>query len=244
MASRPPVPARLWNWARERAPAVAVEILVNFLAPFLIFSLAKPRLGETHALIASSAPPLVWSIVELTRKRRVDALSLIVLTGIALSLAGLLGGGGVRLLQLRERLVTGLIGLIFLGSAAIGRPLIYYLARASLTRASPDRALHFAAIRDTPVFRRAMLIMTLAWGIGLVVECAIALTLTYVLTARQFMLAGPILGYGSIGSLTFWSYWHARRQLTAPMRASIESAGARRDPPAEQAAVPDRTITR
>jgi hypothetical protein len=227
MISRPPVLTTLWVRVRDRGLGAFVKILVNFLLPFMIFGLAKSPLGEAYALVASSAPPLAWSIVEFVRQRRIDALSLLVLTGIALSLVAFFGGGGVRFLQLRERLVTGLIGLIFLGSAAIGRPLIYYLARASITRSSPARALHFGAIRDTPIFRRTMLTMTLAWGVGLVVECAVAVTLTYVLTAKQFMLAGPIVGYGSTGLLTLWSYWYARRRITAPMRASIEAARAR-----------------
>jgi len=237
MASRPPVLNTLWVWVRDRGPGACVKILVNFLLPFLIFDLARSQLGEAYALIASSAPPLIWSIVEFARQRRVDALSVLVLTGIALSLVAFFGGGGVHFLQLRERLVTGVIGLLFLGSAAIGRPLIYYLARASITRVSPVRALHFTAIRDTPIFRRTMLTMTLAWGVGLVVECAAAVTLTYVLTAKQFMLAGPIVGYGSTGLLTLWSYWYARRRITASMRASIEATNARGvgDRPAEQA---------
>lgn len=226
MASQPAAPTTLWTWARDKAPRASIEILINFLLPFLIFDLAKTRLGEAQALMASSAPPLVWSIVEFARKRRVDALSLLVLTGIVLSLVAFFGGGGVFFLRLRERLVTGLVGLIFLGSVAIGRPLIYYLARAAITRASPERAAHFAAIRETPEFRRAMRTMTLAWGVGLAVECAIAVTLTFALTVKQYMLVSPIIGYGFAGLLTFWTYWYARRRLTAPMRASIEAASA------------------
>ncbi|MBN9511700.1 MAG: hypothetical protein J0I21_21645 [Alphaproteobacteria bacterium] len=226
MVRRPPVLTMLHAGVRERVVGVGGTLLVNVLLPFLIFALTRSRLGDVHALIASSAPPLVWSVVELTRQRRVDALSLLVLTGIALSLLAFIGGGGVHFLQLRERLVTGLIGLIFLGSVAINRPLIYYLARASITRASPEKAGHFVAIRDTPIFRRTMLTMTLAWGVGLVVECAVAVTLTEVLTVSEFMLVGYVIGYGSTGLLTLWSYWYARRRIAVSMRASIEAASA------------------
>ena len=66
--------------------------------------------------------------------RRLDALSLLVLAGIVLSLLAFFGGGGPRMLQLREKLVTGVIGLAFLASAAVGRPLIYELARAGMAR--------------------------------------------------------------------------------------------------------------
>ena len=149
---------------------------------------------------------------------------MLVLTGIVLSLIAFLGGGGVKALQLRETLVTGLIGLIFLGSAAIGRPLIYYLARATMMRTSPAKAAQFTALRHAPVFRRAALIMTLVWGMGLVVECALAIALTYVLPVEQFLVVGPVLGYGYIGALTLWTIWFARRRIGGPLNAAVEAA--------------------
>ena len=104
--------------------------------PYAVYSALQPRLGDVRALLASSAPPILWSIVEFARNRRVDALSLFVLAGIALSLLAFIGGGSVKFLQLRENLVTGAIGLVFLGSAAIGRPVIYELAVAGAARRS------------------------------------------------------------------------------------------------------------
>jgi hypothetical protein len=91
-------------------------------------------------MIASSVPPILWSAAEFARHRRVDAFSILVLAGIAFSLLALFGGGGARFLQLREDLVTGAIGLVFLVSLAIRRPLIFYLARATMLRNSADEA--------------------------------------------------------------------------------------------------------
>src|SRR5579871_5809150 len=125
---------RARDWIRQNGGKIAVEIAVNFVAPFAIYSLARGAAGDLYALIASSAPPLAWSIAELVRHRRFDALSLIVLAGIGLSLLAMLGGGGVKFLQLREHLVAAVIGLVFLGSAAIGKPLIYQLAKARVRR--------------------------------------------------------------------------------------------------------------
>ena len=91
--------------------------------PLLIYRLTQASLGDVGAMMAASAPPIAWSVLQFVHRRKVDALSLLVLAGIALSLLGFLGGGGPRFLQLREHLVAAAIGLIFLGSAAIGRPL-------------------------------------------------------------------------------------------------------------------------
>ena len=111
-------------YGRANGARLGLELLMNFVGPFVIYSVLDPKIGDVDALLASSAPPIAWSLVEFVRRRRVDALSMLVLAGIALSLLAFLGGGGVKFLQLREKLVTALIGLAFLGSAAIGRPLI------------------------------------------------------------------------------------------------------------------------
>jgi hypothetical protein len=192
---------------------VVFEALVNVLAPLLIYTLLHDRYGDAQALIAASGPPLAWSIIEFIWRRKLDAVALLVLAGIALSLLAFFGGGGVKALQLREKLVTGLIGLIFLGSVAIGRPLIYVLARATIARTNATRAAAFATLQDDRPFQRAILIMTLAWGFGLVGECALAVALTYVISPGLFLIVGPVVGYGMLAVWTAWTIWYARRRI-------------------------------
>jgi hypothetical protein len=208
--------AGAWTWARTNAPKAALEIAVNFALPFLVYSAAKDRLGDVGAMIAASAPPLVWGIAEFIRRRRIDALSLLALAGIVLSVIGFVGGGGVRFLQLRERLVTAVIGLVFLGSAAIGKPLIFQLAQARMRREGDDVGW-FAALRDDPRFRRAMTVMTLAWGIVLVGEAAVCGALVFTLSIKQYLIVNPIIGYPTLAATTAWTYWYARRRI-GPLR--------------------------
>ncbi|XLM21574.1 hypothetical protein MKD33_05940, partial [Chromobacterium piscinae] len=60
------------------------------------------------------------------------ALSMMVLLGIALSLLAMLLGGGEKMLLLRESLLSGLFGVAFLLSLLLPRPLVFYLARATI----------------------------------------------------------------------------------------------------------------
>ena len=224
---------------RRNAFTTGLEILINFAAPYVIYSYFKPKLGDVHALMASSAPPIAWSVIEFVRRRRVDALSVLVLAGIALSMLAYLGGGGVRFLQLRERLVTGAIGLVFLGSAAIGRPLIYYLARATMLRRNQAaEAEEFEGLRDNPFFKRTMRVMTLVWGAGLVTECAVATTLVFALTIKQFLLVSPVVGYTVGGALALWTFLYARRpqRLGAARRPAAHAAAASTRAPSSTAA--------
>jgi intracellular septation protein A len=222
--------ARARGFVRERGLSVGLELLVNFILPFLIYNYGEKPLGQVHALMASSGPPIAWTIIEFARHRRVDALSMLVLAGIGLSLLAYLGGGSVRFLQLREKLVTVTIGLVFLGSAAIGRPLIYQLARATIQRRNPAELGDFEAMRDNVFFRRTMTVMTLVWGAGLVAEAAVAAVLVLTLSVRQYLLVAPVVGYGAMGVLSLWTFWYARRaRRRGEARQAAEAASA---PPA------------
>jgi hypothetical protein len=187
------------------------EVLVNLALPYLIYSLAQPRLGDANALIASSGPPILWMVVEFARHRRIDALSVVVLLGLALSLIAFLGGGSVQFLQLRERLVTVIIGAVFLGSAAIGRPLMYELVRAFLARANDPELQRVESLRNNSFFKAGMTIMTVVWGVGLLADAAVSIALVYLLPIRIYLVVNSVMGYATIGSLTLWNLWFGRR---------------------------------
>jgi hypothetical protein len=188
------------------------EIAVNFVLPYAIFSYYQPTLGDVKALIASSVPPIVWSIVELIRKRRVDAISLIVIAGIVLGLLAFIGGGSVKFLQLRENLVTAIIGLLFLGSVLVKRPIIYEFARAGEARQSAEKAAAFEALRERPGFRQTMVTMTLVWGFGMLLLTVIACVLVYALSIRTYLIVGPIVGNAGFGLLALWTFLYASRR--------------------------------
>lgn len=187
------------------------EIVVNIALPFALYQLTHNSLGDVNALIASSAPPTLWSIAEFIRHRRADALSLLVLFGIALSVLAYIGGGSIKLLQLRERLVTIVVAFVFLGSAAIGRPLMYELVRAFLARSNSPDLERVQSLRDNSFFKRGMTIMTLVWGFGLLADAALSILLVLVLPISAYLVVSPIVGYVTIGSLTLWNLWFGRR---------------------------------
>jgi hypothetical protein len=199
------------DWLTRRRVLFGLEMLVNLGLPWCVYMLAKPRYGEVHAIMASAAPPIAWSVVEFARSRKVDALSVLVLGGIGLSLAGFAIGGSPRLLLMRESLITGLIGLAFILSALINRPLVYILATAALARRSPVDADGFRAENEDSGFRRLMTVMTVVWGCGLVVETCIRATLAFSLPVSHFLVIGPVIGYGTVGLLMLWTFLYARR---------------------------------
>lgn len=205
-------------YVRAHGVKAALEVAANVVLPFLIYSYASQSLAPAPSLMAASAPPLLWAVGGFLRERKVDAISILALAGMGLSLLAFAGGGGVKVLQLRENLVTGLVGLAFLGSAVIGRPLIYQLARAGTRRRGADKAEAFEALRNDRRFRGAMTTATLAWGFGLLAACAANCALVFAMPIKPFLLVSPLISYGAVGLLTAWTFWYvprAKRQAEA-----------------------------
>ncbi|EDZ97803.1 putative transmembrane protein [Burkholderia sp. H160] len=200
-------------------PGFVLELAVNFLLPWLAYRLALPRVGETGALIASAVPPLVWSAIELARFRRVDALSVMVVAGIVLSVAAMALGGSPRMLLLRESLVSGAVGVVFLLSLPMRRPLIYYLARATVAREMEGGAAHFEALwRERPGLATAMRTMTLVWGLGLTGETALRAWMALTWPIERFLVVSPFIGYGIYAGLALWTLWYRKT-----MRSRVEA---------------------
>ncbi|KMN35424.1 membrane protein [Chromobacterium sp. LK1] len=208
--------------ARANVPQRAkliLEIIINFLLPWLCYRYGEPRWGEAGALMFSALPPILWSMAELLRFRRVDALSLLVLLGIALSLLAMLLGGDARLLLLRESLVTGLIGCAFLASLLIGRPLVFYLARATLARESAQGRERFERLWGLDGFRGAIRQMTLWWGLGLSLEAGARVYMAWIWKVERVLLVAPFISYGVMGALCLMTLLYRRR-----MRRAAEAA--------------------
>ncbi len=200
---------------RRNARGIAIEVLVNGILPFAVYTAAHPKLGDVGALLASMIAPVAWSIVEFVRRRRIDGISLLIVAGIVLSLLAFIGGGSARFLQLRENLVTGIIGIVFLVSAAIGKPLIYQLARASMSRRSKAEAESFEQQSGNVYFRRSMSLMTVVWGAGFLFQTAIACVLVFALPIAAYLAVSPFLGYGTMGVLALWTFWYVEGKKRA-----------------------------
>ncbi len=206
-------------------PGFVLELAVNFLLPWLAYRFALPHMGETGALIASAVPPIVWSLIELVRFRRVDALSVMVVAGIVLSVAAMALGGSPRMLLLRESLVSGAVGVVFLLSLPMRRPLIFYLARATVAREMEGGAARFETLwRERPALVSAMRLMTLVWGVGLTGETALRAWMALTWPIERFLVVSPFIGYGIYGALTLWTLWY-RKTMRSRVEARVQPDG-------------------
>ncbi|MCD4499699.1 VC0807 family protein [Chromobacterium vaccinii] len=206
-----------------RRALLLLELVVNFLLPWLCYHWTKPHWGEMGGLLLSAAPPIAWSLWELWRTRRVDALSMMVLLGIALSLLAMLLGGGEKMLLLRESLLTGLFGAAFLLSLLLPRPLVFYLARATIERKEEGGRERCERLWQQAAFRGGIRTMTVMWGVGLVAEMALRSWLAWHWPVERSVLLLPWISYGVMGALTAATLLMRRRMGAGLPRATASS---------------------
>ena len=155
---------------------------------------------------------VIWDAVEAqARSGAVPTVSYHVFLLIAVALGAIAVGGSARFLLLRESLVTGAIGLLFIGSLWLPRPLIYYLARSGELKRSAEDLSAFEAAWPNPHFVRAMYLMTWVWGLGLVFEAGLRCWLVWSWPVEQSLAIVPVISYAIYFSLLGWTLWYRSR---------------------------------
>jgi hypothetical protein len=200
-------------------------LLVNAVAPYLVYVLCKPHTGGFVALALSAAPPAIESLWSVALRKRIDVMAFLVLGGIAISLGLMALGGSERMLLLRESLVTSVAGLILAASVMLPKPLVYLLAAQMMVGRDPHSGTRLQTRwNQDPHFRRSMRVISLVWGIGLMGEMAVRTVMVIKMEIDHFLLVSPFVQYGLTGLLVLWTLLY-RRRLAVPSEHKARDAG-------------------
>jgi len=195
-------------------PRYLTALIVNVALPWLVYRLAFPHWGHLGALAASALPLLAWMSWELLRYRHFDALSALVLVGIVLSLLAMSISlaGNTRLRAIEEPMVSGMVGVSFLVSLALPRPLVFYLARSTMSREDYRSVESFERHwRERPTLVAYIRLMTLVWGIGMTGENVLRSLIVWQWPGDpRSAIASNVLRYGVYAGLTAWTFWCRR----------------------------------
>jgi hypothetical protein len=173
-------------------------------------------------MIASAVPPLLWSIYELLKTRRLDAISLTVSGSILLTVGATAMGGSARLIQIRDALVTGAVGVLFLVTLLCRRPMIFYLARAAMARGAEGMAAYETIWeqRGVPeIFRW----LSLVWGFGLIAQTAAMCYLAWIWPVPRYLLLSPVISFAIFGVLMAGSLAYIARRPAAKAIIAVPS---------------------
>jgi hypothetical protein len=205
-ASRPMIVSLTW------------DIALNATIPVACYWLAKRFISpsELTALTVATAFPLLKSGYDITRHHEIDPVALLVLLGIATSVAALLIGGEPRLLLIRESFFTGAFGVACLVSLTFPRPIMFYFGRYFMAGKDPQKRETFDARWQDPYARHAHRLVTLVWGLLYTGEFIIRVVLVYRVSAPVVLVVSPfVTGVGTILTV-MWTFWY-----TVKVRARI-----------------------
>ncbi|WP_433658150.1 VC0807 family protein [Nocardia sp. CA-128927] len=187
--------AKQFGWVASIARDIAVPVGAYFVMHALGYS-------DFAGLLAGTVLSAVMVIGQAIRSRRLELMSSIILGGFAFGLVASLISGDPRMMIAKDSAATVLIGLAFLISALIGKPLTYVVARKAVSAGGAARVAELeAAYRTDPAKRRAFTALTVMWGAGLVAEATIRIVLAYQLPIHTMAWLSPVLMIAVVGPL-------------------------------------------
>jgi len=194
--------------------SVIVSILINGLVPVVVYNLLLGHFSSFVSLLLATLVPLLDNLYHIVKYRKADAFGLFMLTGFILSLLAFLLGGSEKLILMRESLVTGILGLIFIGSLFYSKPLIYHFAIRFSANDESDQKGKFANNWAFSYFRFVIRLMTAVWGIALLAEAVIKSILVYELSTSAFLAVSQIIFYSVLGVTILWTVIYRRYAKT------------------------------
>ena len=199
--------SRLWSAAK-----IAVFDIVGPLAAYSL--LRSTGLSSVSALILSGVLPGVAVLGGLIRHRRLDAVGVLVLAGIAVGTVLGLVSGNTRLVLMEGSVPTAVFGLLCLASLRSRRPLIF---RFALEFMGPDtpRGRDFDGLWRYPGFRHVFWLFTVVWGVAYLAEAAARIVIVETTSTGTALAVSKVMPYAVGGILAAWMFLygrHARRQ--------------------------------
>ncbi|HEY2222046.1 VC0807 family protein [Actinomycetospora sp.] len=197
-------------------------LLCGVVAPFAVYELLSGRTSEVTALAVGAVFPAAATLWTLVRTRRPDPIALMTLAGIVVGLAGALLFASPLFLLLKESVVTGVVGLVFLGSLLAARPLTFIMGRTMMATTDAERSA-FAATWDIGAVRAGHRRTTLQWGAALITDAALRAVLAFLVTPGTLLVVSPLIAAAVIGPVAIATL-RRRRRAAARMAAAREQA--------------------
>lgn len=194
------------------------SVAINGGGSFLVFHLATPHYPKNSPL------PLVWSSVvpafNLARgivvKRAIDFVAGLACLDIAGNVAVAFVTGSLTAVFVAHGARHAVIGLAFLISALVDRPLVVPLLRQIVAGDDPAERRAFDERAREPRVRTAYRRVTLVWAVAFFALSAVLVTLALAIHSSRLYVVEAVLTYGTMGALGVWTYvWMHRRVRAA-----------------------------
>jgi hypothetical protein len=225
-----PGPQRLIPSVREHLPSVVWGAILPLGVYFLVRSHVQT---DTQALIIAGGFSAAWVVLQFVRERRIDLVGVIVLSGFAVGVgsAELLGGNSY-MLKVRDAFFTAIFGgVCIITIFTHRRPALFYVGRYLSAGQDPAKMAAYDELHDVPIGRHTFRVLSVVWGIGLIIEAGSRMTLAELLPTNTFLEVSPFVTGSVLGSLFAFTVVFVRRsQLETMFAAPAPPAGDEPDP--------------
>jgi hypothetical protein len=189
-------------------PLIAIQVLLH------------RGVSPVIALAVAAVFPLVEMVYEAVQTRRVGVIAIVSLAGIVVGFGLSFATGNAIFALLKDSVFTALFGVLFLGSLLTPRPLIYRLNR-DMAGSDPAARAASEALWENPGARRVFRIMTLVWGVGLLLEASVRVVVAMTLPIATATALSPVIAIVVIGSILVWTVRYAKARRAAAARVAM-----------------------
>jgi hypothetical protein len=174
---------------------LGISLVVNWLIPVVMFTVLRYFItNDTTTLALVVAIPAVRTIAVVVLRRRVDWIGVISVMGFAVALVvSVLSGGSSLPLKLYHPLLTGTLGLAFLISAVIKKPLLL-----TLLKFFKHSELE---LTNDPVFRKKITIMSVVVGLLLLADAVAHIIMALTLPTGTYLGMSKLVTIAMVGLL-------------------------------------------
>jgi intracellular septation protein A len=206
----PEMPEPTWRMLLGRGlPNFALEGVL----PVLLFYGVWREAGLGPAVVASTAA--AGTIVVWQARRGMD-VALAAVTCVFIVIQALVGlaAHSATVYLAQPVVLSGLWGVAYVVSAAIGKPLIGAFARAWYPFPAEFRA--------SKVYRHEFTMQSVVWGVYCLARCGLRLWVLLSAGVGGLVLVSTATGAPILAGLAFWGIWHARRVFGAAVAAASQ----------------------
>ncbi len=189
------------------------NLLINAAAPLLINIVAQHYMPIIDALLLASSVPTLFTLSNAIWKKHINALGLLVVVSLLLTVVFALVFKSPRLLLLQGSAVNGLLGIIMLVSLLFPKPVLFYVIRSIMAQNDAQRVAKFNANWSFPQVRTFYRILTTLWGCVSVTQLLLVSALAFTLPISLMLVLSPILGFAFILPASHWSMLYARKNM-------------------------------
>lgn len=201
---------------RSPTNGILINIFLNAAIPWMLYRLSKRYISpsELTALLIATTFPVAKNIFGFTRRRQLDPVSVLVLSGIVTGIIALFLGGSPTILLIRESLFTGIFGLVCLLSLLpyfFPRPIMFYFGRYFLAGDDIEKRRLFDESWQRPQVRFTNRLITTVWGLVYASEFIVKIILVEILSTEAVLAIFPFISGLLTTATVVWTFSYVKK---------------------------------